>query len=74
MAGWQCHEHRCHEQMSSVDGPVGVEGLGAERLFENALKAHSAAPARSPTRPPNDSTLLGGRVGERAGAALSNNY
>ena len=32
--------------------------------------ASGAAPARTPSRPPNQGTLVGGREGVRAGAAL----
>lgn len=32
------------------------------------IRASLAAPARSPTRPPNQYCAVGGRVGERAGA------
>ncbi|MEO1170330.1 MAG: class I SAM-dependent methyltransferase [Pseudomonadota bacterium] len=45
-------------------------GWMREFLSDSTYRS-SAAPARSPSRPPNQGTLMGGREGERAGAAIS---
>jgi thiol-disulfide isomerase/thioredoxin len=61
------------------DAPPGERNPGLEELrraVRDALGFGAAslditAPARSPSRPPNASILMGGREGERAGAAIN---